>query len=128
MLSNFIFLVALLMATSPAIAVGSETDTEIQFLLTRVSDSGYVFVRNGKDHSAEDAADHMRRKYKHFEDEIKTPEQFVEFAATKSMMTGRRYRIRFSDGTEMDTADWLLGELAAFRSEESSPRLAEETP
>ena len=117
--SSSLIAVILLVAGTQSMAGDHSLDASIQFLLTRVSQSGYVFIRNGKEHNSLDAAKHMRRKYEHFVDEIETPEQFIERAATKSMMTGRRYRIRFADGTEMDTSDWLLNELALFRSGET---------
>lgn len=88
----------------------------IDYLLRQVAESNYVFIRNGKDHDSEDAAKHMRRKFEHFADEIATPEQFIDRSATKSMMTGKRYRVRFPDGKEMDTADWLREELTEFRA------------
>ena len=124
---NF-FAAVLVLAAAPSIAATDCLDDTVQTLLTRVSESGYVYIRNGKEHDARDAAKHMRRKYEHFEDEIETPEQFIELAATKSMMTGRRYRIRLTDGTEMDTSDWLLEELASLRSDESTSLAVGDTP
>jgi hypothetical protein len=125
---QILFATVLALIAIPSIATNGGLDDTVQILLTRVSESGYVFIRNGKEHNARDAAKHMRRKYEHFEDEIETPEQFIEFAATKSMMTGRRYRIRLADGTEMDTSDWLLDELAALRRDESTSLAAGNTP
>lgn len=106
---------ALILTAPPALAEASLVDT-VDYLLRQVAESNYVFIRNGKDHDSEDAAKHMRRKYEHFSDEIATPEQFIDRSATKSMMSGKRYRVRFPDGEEMDTADWLLEELAKFRA------------
>jgi hypothetical protein len=126
-LTSLFAAVAILVA-NPSIATNDGLDDTVQILLTRVSESGYVFIRNGKEHDARDAAKHMRRKYQHFEDEIETPEQFIELAATKSLMTGRRYRIRLPDGTEMDTSDWLLDELASLRRDESTSLAAGNTP
>jgi hypothetical protein len=118
--SSSLIAVILLFVGTQSLAGDHALDASIQFLLTRVSQSGYVFIRNGKEHNSQDAAKHMRRKYEHFADEIETPEQFIERAATKSMITGRRYRIRFADGMEMDTSDWLLNELALFRDGETT--------
>ena len=126
--SSSLIAVILLFAGTQSMAGDHSLDASIQFLLTRVSQSGYVFIRNGKEHNSRDAAKHMRRKYEHFVDEIETPEQFIERAATKSMITGRRYRIRLTDGTEMDTSDWLLEELASLRSDESTSLAVGDTP
>ncbi len=111
------WLVTLVLVLSAPLAMAEAPLVEtVDYLLRQVATSNYVFIRNGKDHESEDAAKHMRRKYEHFSDEIATPEQFIDRSATKSMMTGQRYRVRFPDGREMDTANWLLEELAEFRA------------
>jgi len=104
-------------------AVGSTAGTdaavraEIDFLLDRVQSSGYVFVRNGSEHTSAEAAKHMRRKYEYFADkgEIVTVEDFIDLAGTKSLLTGRAYTVRLPDGTVVPTAEWLRGELEARR-------------
>ena len=126
--TSLFYAAVLTLATLPSVAADDNLDDTVQILLTRVSESGYVFIRNGKEYDSRDAAKHMRRKYEHFEDEIETPEQFIELAATKSMMTGRRYRIRLPDGTEMDTSDWLLDELTSLRRDESTSLTVGNTP
>lgn len=105
----------LLTSASAADTPSPEVQAEIDFLLQRVADSGYVFIRNGSDHESVEAAGHMRRKYEHFEDEITTAEEFIELSATRSLITKRAYQVRFPDGEERETAQWLLGELADYR-------------
>ena len=107
----FLLLTSATAADTPPPAVQAEID----FLLQRVADSGYVFIRNGSDHESVEAAGHMRRKYEHFEDEITTAEKFIELSATRSLITKRAYKVRFPDGEERETAKWLLGELADYR-------------
>src|SRR5688500_3891019 len=43
-----------------------------------------TFIRNGQEHSAKDAADHMRRKWKSNEGSIKSARDFIRVAASKS--------------------------------------------
>ena len=97
-----------------------ETQAEIEFLLSRVTTSGYVFVRNGDEHDGAEAASHMRRKFEHFDDEVRTAEEFIEKSATRSLLTRRIYEVVFPDGTRSETARWLLDELAAFRAAEAA--------
>lgn len=92
-------------------------NTEIEYLLARVADSGYVFIRNGDEHDGVDAAKHMRRKYEHFRDKgkIDSIDDFIELSATKSMITGKLYMIRMGDDPEIPTATWLHDEIDAYR-------------
>jgi predicted GTPase len=90
--------------------------TTIEHLLEFVRSSDVVFIRNGKEHKPEDAAKHIEKKYKHYRKKIKTPEDFIEKSATKSMMSGKLYQVRLKDGTLIATRDWLLEELERFRA------------
>jgi hypothetical protein len=73
---------------------------------------GLSFVRNGKEHSADDAAKFLREKYKAMGEDVKTAEDFINKIATKSSMSGQPYLVRFSDGREMSSADFLRAQLA----------------
>lgn len=121
-------LAALLLAAAVPVAAEShrspETNAEIEYLLARVTDSGYVFIRNGDEHDGAEAASHMRRKFDHFDDEIETAEEFIEKSATRSLLTRKAYEVRFPDGTQAETAAWLLGELAAYRAERDDAAVA----
>lgn len=90
---------------------------EIEFLLERVGESDYVFIRNGAEHTGTEASTHMRRKYEHFagKGDIVTVEDFIDLAGTKSLMSGRPYTVRLPDGSVIPTADWLRAELQARR-------------
>jgi predicted GTPase len=97
-----------------------ELETTIEHLLEFVRTSDVVFIRNGKEHSPEDAAKHIEKKYKHYKKKIKTPEDFIEKSATKSMMSGKKYQVRLKDGTLINTSDWLTEELERYRNAEAS--------
>jgi hypothetical protein len=90
------------------------TETEkIERLLTGVeSSSGDVFIRNGVEYSAKDAADHLRTKWSAADDKITTAEEFIEHVASASSLTGKPYRVRLADGTEVLAADYLREKLA----------------
>jgi len=92
-----------------------DLDATIAHLLEFVRTSDVVFIRNGKEHSPQDAAEHIEKKYNHYRKKIKTPEDFIEKSATKSMMSGKLYEVRLKDGTVITTRDWLTEELARYR-------------
>ena len=87
----------------------------IQYLLDFVKTSECIFIRNNKEHTAAEAAAHMQRKYEHFNDKIKTPEDFIRLAATKSLMTGQLYYVRLKDGKKLTSEIWLLRALDAYQ-------------
>lgn len=69
------------------------------------------FVRNDSEYSAKSAAKFLRGKWEANEAEIKTAKQFIEKAASKSSTTGKPYLIRFKDGKEMKSGEYLQAEL-----------------
>jgi hypothetical protein len=87
--------ILLLLTASPTIA--SETDTEIQYLLETIEESGCTFVRNWSEHPADEARSHMEMKYDYAKDKITQTEQFIKYIATKSSITGKEYTIRCED-------------------------------
>jgi hypothetical protein len=97
----------------------SNSVAAIEHLLGSVAASDLQFMRNGKAHTGAEAADHMRRKYNHFDDRIQSADDFIDLAATKSMMSGKKYTVRTADG-DMATADWLRAVLADYRSDVDS--------
>ena len=93
-----------------------DLDATIALLLEFVRTSDVIFIRNGKEHSAEDAVGHIEKKYNHYKKKIKTPEDFIEKSATKSMMSGKLYQIKLKDGTVITCKDWLTAELERYRN------------
>ena len=102
--------------TTAESAAQSESAAAIEYLLDSVAASDLQFMRNGKAHTGAEAAEHMHRKYKHFDDRIQSADDFIDLAATKSMLSGKKYTVRTADG-EMATADWLRAVLADYRSD-----------
>jgi len=109
-------LVALL-ALSP-LAACAASNPEIEALIVRVEHAdGVVFIRNGSEHSAVEAAAHLRRKLAAAHGRITTAEQFIDKLGTRSSMTGMAYRVRFADGRQIDSATWLRQLLRELRAE-----------
>lgn len=97
------------------LAVYADTQSEIDHLLGFIETSDCVFVRNGSQHDAAAARDHIERKYAYAKRWINTTEQFIEYTATKSSTTGKRYSV-ICAGREEPSADWLKRELRRFRA------------
>lgn len=87
-------------------------EQKITQLITYVKNlKGAVFIRNGSEHSAIEAASHLEKKRKNAGKAITTAADFISLCATKSSMTGEEYKIRLSDGKVLRSADLLSKEL-----------------
>lgn len=105
---------AMLMLLAPALrAADADTET-IESLLNAVGSSGCTFIRNGDEHSAEDAEKHLRMKYRRGKKWVKDAESFISRIASKSSFSGKPYRIQCGDEEARLTADWLLEKLAVM--------------
>ena len=78
-----------------------------------------TFIRNGSDHDAKEAADHLRQKMHYFESEIHTADDFIRLCATHSELSGLPYKVREADGTERDSAPFLQDLLLKLRQQVS---------
>ena len=107
-----------LSAMAPASATPSSSEDKlIQGLIHRVENHReMVFLRNGEEHSAADAAKHMRDKYDYFREEIVTAEDFIRLCATRSEVTKAAYKIKLrADGAVRHASDFLHEELKTLR-------------
>lgn len=92
----------------------ADTETEIEYLLDFVSGSGCMFERNGTEHEAADAADHLRLKYSRGKRYVNSAEQFIDRLASESSWSGRKYTVTCGDTTEL-SGDWLHRALDEHR-------------
>jgi hypothetical protein len=93
-------------------AAGMTEKEKIEHLIAVVEGlKDAVFVRNGEEYDGKAAADHMRTKWKWKEDEIATARDFIRIAASVSSTTGKPYLIRFKDGREVTSGEFLNAEL-----------------
>jgi len=91
------------------------TRQEIDHLLNFVANTDCQYDRNGSIHSGPEARDHINKKYQYYRKKVETAEDFVKYSATKSKISGRKYKIRCAGTEEKNASDWLLEELQAFR-------------
>ena len=104
-----------LFLSSASADVPQEQVAEVEHLINYLAQSDCRMVRNSKSYDAQDGAKHMRRKYDYFKNKISSTEEFIEYAGTKSTMSGRLYEV-LCVGQEPEFArDWLLKELNAYR-------------
>jgi hypothetical protein len=99
-----------------AAATPENLNETIGYLLDFVANSDCAFIRNGSSYNSKEAAAHIKAKYDYFQKEIKTPEDFIRLAASKSEFSGRPYLVTTKDGYEMETAGWLRKALNDYRT------------
>ncbi len=109
----------LILLSLPALATESLSKS-IEGLLENISASDCVFIRNGREHTAAESVDHIRRKYAHFEDEIDSIDRFIALTATRSMITGRAYQVRCGAETT-DSAAWIETKMTIMMEERLQP-------
>ncbi|MFM9985961.1 MAG: DUF5329 family protein [Flavobacteriales bacterium] len=88
----------------------SEKDKILQ-LIEIVEQSDIIFIRNGEEHNAQEAAAHLRRKYEYAGSDIQTAEQFITNIASRSSSTGEAYRVKLKDGSLVDAEAWFRERL-----------------
>lgn len=107
----FVFLSSLLHADVPA-----EQRPEVEHLLQFIHSSDCIFERNGTRYPAAEALLHIEKKYEYFRDRISSTEEFIEYSATKSTMSGSLYMVYCPGQDSMTSRAWLLAELQHYRS------------
>ena len=112
-------LLLVLLLGAPAFADNAAMDTEIDYLLDTVAASDCTFIRNGKEHGAEAARDHLSLKRRKGRKYFSTTEEFIERLASSSSWSGKPYHIRCGDGEPQLAENWFSGLLQEYRSTHS---------
>ena len=90
---------------------------KIEALIKQVGDlNDAKFVRNGSVYEPAIAARFLRGKWDANKTEAKTARDFIDKVATKSRTSGKLYLIRFNDGKEIPSREFLLAELEKLES------------
>ena len=110
---------AALVFCAPTPTLADSPQAEIDHLLDFIAGSPCTFFRNGVAYDGAQAVDHIKDKYEHYREEIRSAENFIALAASKSAMSGKPYLVR-CDAAEMPAAEWLTQELGAFRQRSGS--------
>jgi hypothetical protein len=99
----------------PAGGATESLEQTIDYLFHYIAESHAVFIRNGSEHTPQEAVDHIRDKYQYYREKIKTPEDFIRLAASKSMLSGQPYLVRPPGEKERRLDQWLREALLAHR-------------
>lgn len=94
----------------------ADESARIEALLAEIAAmEGAVFLRNGEEHSASEAARHLRRKWEAADEEdVKTARAFVDRLATRSSFSGEPYRLRLADGRVVEAGPHFHERLDAI--------------
>ena len=85
---------------------------KIEALIKYVGDlKDAKFIRNGSSYDVSTAVRFLRGKWKSNGAQVKTARDFIEKVASSSGTSGKPYLIRFNDGREMKSRDFLLAEM-----------------
>jgi hypothetical protein len=120
--TSWIFSLAfsLLLITTVQVAALSATATEkqkIEALIQQVSElKDARFVRNGSAYNSKSAAIFLRRKWQANQSEVRSARDFIDKVASYSGTSGKPYLIRFKDGKEIHSREFLLARLKTLES------------
>jgi|JI9StandDraft_2_1071091.scaffolds.fasta_scaffold207611_1 hypothetical protein len=112
------------LACLPGLAAAQLSPTarqEIDALLRAVGTSGCEFLRGGTAYTAAKAQEHLRSKFEYLDErgQLKSAEDFIVKAGTRSSMTGEAYGIRCGSTGAQASEAWLQARLKALRQPKS---------
>lgn len=114
-------LLIVLFLSQSLMADWTQEERKINFLLDQIARVDGVFVRNGTEHTPEQAVEHLRQKMDRAmnswfapKKDAWTAELFIQKLASQSSITGKPYQIKFSNGQSVSSGVWLLKKLREF--------------
>jgi hypothetical protein len=118
---RFVLLAAMLvLLPQPRLPAAEPPLSETQKIERLIAHVGQLekakFVRNGVEYDAASAAKFMRAKWEAMGADIKTAAEFIEKIASKSSTTGKPYLIRFTDGKERKSGEYLTEQLQGLEA------------
>lgn len=85
---------------------------KIESLIKQVGDlKDAKFIRNGSTYEVSSAVRFLRGKWDANGAEVKSARDFIDKVASASSTSGKSYLIRFKDGREIESREFLLAEL-----------------
>lgn len=116
--NNIRVVLACLLLCVSQLSVAASADEEVSHLISFIEQSKATFIRNGDEHTSEEAADHLAMKYRKAKRYAKTADDFIENLASKSSWSGKAYTVTLSNGTKLTANEWLTRELHKLRATE----------
>lgn len=94
---------------------------KVEFLFKKMEESRATFIRNDKEYTAQEAIAHLRKKLRSAQNSFFAPsrekwtaEMFIAKIASKSSTTGKKYYLKFSNGTKVESETWLREQLKLY--------------
>lgn len=95
---------------------GASQEARIEALIDHIASlEGAIFIRNGQEYAAADAASHLRMKWEWKKDEVATAEEFIVKLASASSQSGELYTMRLADGRVVNVGEYLRAQLETLR-------------
>ena len=117
-LQRVIFILLVLIFLLPSAAACAQDSSEmakIEYLIVSIDElKGAKFIRNGSEYDTNAASSHLRLKLKAAGSKVKTAEDFIQYCASKSSISGEPYLIRLADGTTLKSEVFFRNKLKAF--------------
>ena len=95
------------------------TEREVRLLIDAIAASHCDFNRNGRQHTAEEAAAHLELKYSRAGKHIDSADEFITQLASSSSFTGKPYLMNCEGGT-LPAGDWMIEALEQIRANTQS--------
>jgi len=101
----------------PAANAEDTMNVEIDYLLDTVAASGCVFIRNGSEHDAESARDHLNLKRRRGKRYFSSADEFIDRLASSSSWSDKPYHIRCGEEEQQLAKEWFTAVLEDYRSQ-----------
>ena len=103
-----LFLTLLMLTPSSWAKLSAHEEARVQAMLTALSEQqGLIFIRNGSEHTSEEAVSHLRLKLKNTRNRLNTADQFIDKVASSSSITGKPYTVRVPGKPDENAAPFL---------------------
>lgn len=100
-------------------------DLKIAYLISRLQNSPYTFIRNGYSYSGRRAAAHIRHKYQKKANLVRSALDFIKRIASRSSTSGKSYLMKIGGQKSYEIRDILTNELnlleESLRTVQSAP-------
>lgn len=91
------------------------TEHEVRLLIDAIAASHCDFNRNGRQHTAEEAAAHLELKYARAGKHIDSADEFITQLASSSSFTGKPY-LMSCEGDTLPAGEWMIDALEQIRA------------
>ena len=116
-MKKIICLVITLLMTLPAYAkLTAHEEARINAMLEGLAQKkDLIFVRNGDEHTCDEAVSHLRLKLGNTRNRIDTAEQFIDKVASSSSITGKPYIVKIPGKSDENAQPFLHALIAQLQ-------------